>query len=92
MEEKSIILELFNEGIIFTERIYPKNREYYSKVSMAEKQMEKLKKQLSDEQLEMLEDFLEIQNCQDAIYNEETFRMGVSLGVRLTAEAFILGE
>lgn len=92
MEEKSIILELFNEGIIFTERIYPQSREYFSKVSMAEGQLEKLKKRLTDEEIEMLEDFLEIQNRQDAIYNEETFRLGVSLGVRLTAEAFILGE
>ena len=42
MEEKSIILDLFNEGVSFTERVYPQNREYYSKVSMAERQMEKL--------------------------------------------------
>ena len=71
---------------------YPKNREYYSKISMAERQMEKLKSHLTAEQIEMLEDFLEIQNNHDAIYNEETFRLGVSLGVRLTAESFILGE
>ena len=54
--------------------------------------MEKLKKHLTAERIEMLEDFLEIQNSNDAIYNEETFRLGVSLGVRLTAESFILGE
>ena len=92
MEEKSIILDLFNEGVSFTERVYPQNREYYSKVSMAERQMEKLKNHLTTEQIEMLEDFLEIQNSHDAIYNEETFRLGVSFGVRLTAESFILGE
>lgn len=92
MEEKSIILDLFNEGVSFTERVYPQNREYYSKVSMAEKQMEKLKKHLTTEQIEMLEDFLKIQNSHDTIYNEETFRLGVSLGIRLIAEAFVLGE
>lgn len=36
MEEKSIILDLFNEGMSFTERVYPKNREYYTKVGIAE--------------------------------------------------------
>ena len=92
MEEKSIILDLFNEGVSFTERVYPQNRGYYSKVSMAERQMEKLKKHLTAERIEMLEDFLEIQNSNDAIYNEETYRLGVSLGVRLTAESFIFGE
>lgn len=71
MEEKLIILDLFNEGVSFTERVYPQNREYYSKVSMAERQMEKLKNHLTTEQIEMLEDFLEIQNSHDAIYNEK---------------------
>jgi len=54
--------------------------------------LEKLKKGLTAEQNELLEEFLEIQNSHDAIYNEETFRLGVSLGVRLTAEAFVLAE
>lgn len=54
--------------------------------------MEKLKNQLTAEQIELLEEFLEIENSHDAIYNEETFRLGVSLGVRLTAEAFVLWE
>lgn len=49
MEEKSIILDLFNEGVSFTERVDPQNREYYSKVSMAERQMEKLKNHLTTE-------------------------------------------
>ena len=92
MEEKSIILDLFNEGISFTERLYPKNREYYTKAGIAERRLEKLKSQLSAEQIKLLEEFLEIENSHGAIYNEETFRLGVSLGVRLTAEAFILGE
>lgn len=92
MEEKSIILNLFNEGVSFIERVYSQKREYYSKVSMSERQIEKLKNHLTTEQIEMFEDFLEIQNIHDAIYNEETFRLGVSLGVRLTAKSFILGE
>lgn len=92
MEEKSIILNLFNEGVSFIERVYSQKREYYSKVSMSERQIEKLKNHLTTEQIEMFEDFLEIQNSHDAIYNEETFRLGVSLGVRLTAKSFILGE
>lgn len=91
MEEKSIILDLFNEGMSFTERVYSKDREYYIKVEKAERRLEKLKKGLTAEQNELLKEFLEIQNSHDAIYNEETFRLGVSLGVRLTAEAFILG-
>ena len=92
MEEKSIILNLFNEGVSFIERVYSQKREYYSKVSMSERQIEKLKNHLTTEQIEMFEDFLEIQNSHDALYNEETFRLGVSLGVRLTAKSFILGE
>lgn len=92
MGEKSIILDLFNEAVSFAERVYPQDREYHSQVSMTERQKEKLKKNLTTEQIEMLEDLLETQNSYDAIYNEETFRLGVSLGVRLTAEAFLLGE
>ena len=59
---------------------------------MAERKLEELKRKLTSEQLKMLENFLEIQNSHDSIYNEETFRLGVSLGVRLTAEAFLLDE
>ena len=92
MEEKSIILDLFNEGISFTERVYPKDKDYFNKVSLAERKLEELKRELTSEQKKLLEEFLEIQNSHDAIYNEETFRLGVSLGVRLTAEAFVLGE
>ena len=55
MEEKSIILDLFNEGVSFTQRVYS-------------------------------------QNSHDTIYNEETFRLGISSGVILTADSFILGE
>ena len=92
MGEKSIIPDLFNEAVSFALRVYPQDREYHSKVSMAERQKEKLKKNLSTEQIEMLENLLETQNSYDTIYNEEIFRLGVSLGVRLTAEAFLLGE
>ena len=92
MEEKSIILDLFNENVSFAERVQPKNTDYHSKAGMAERKLEELKRKLTSEQLKMLENFLEIQNSHDSIYNEETFRLGVSLGVRLTAEAFLLDE
>ena len=80
MGEKSIISDLFNEAVSFADRVYPQDREYHSKVSMAERQKEKLKKNLSTEQIEMLENLLETQNSYDTIYNEEIFRLGVSLG------------
>lgn len=92
MEEKSIILDLFNENVSFAERVHPKNKDYYSKAGMAEQKLEELKRKLTSEQLEVLESFLKIQNNHDSIYNEESFRLGVSLGVRLTAEAFLLDE
>lgn len=92
MEEKSIILDLFNENVSFAERVHPKNKDYHSKAGMAEQKLEELKRKLTSEQLEVLESFLKIQNNHDSIYNEESFRLGVSLGVRLTAEAFLLDE
>ena len=37
MEKKSIILDLFNEGVSYMEILHPKNEEYYRKVHLAEK-------------------------------------------------------
>lgn len=92
MEEKSIILNLFNEGISFAERLSPKNSEYYSIVKLEEQKRKALKDNLNPEQLKPLEEFLVMRNRHDAMYNEEVFRQGVSLGIRLTAEAFVLDE
>ena len=92
MEKKSIILDLFNEGVSYMEILHPKNEEYYRKVHLAEKKRKHLEKLLTEVQLEAVEDFLEAENSHGSIYNEETFRLGVSVGVRLTAEAFLLGE
>ena len=40
MEEKSIILDLFNENVSFAERVHPKNTDYHSKAGMAERKLE----------------------------------------------------
>lgn len=92
MEGKSIILDLFNEGISFAERLSPQNSEYHSIVSREEQKMKALKDKLNADQLKALEEFLVIKNRYDAIYNEETFRQGVAFGVKFTAEVFLLGE
>ena len=92
MEGKSIILDLFNEGISFAERLSPQNSEYHSIVSKEEQKMNALKDKLNADQLKALEEFLEIKNKYDAIYSEETFRQGVVFGVKFTAEVFLLGE
>ena len=92
MEGKSIILDLFNEGISFAERLSPQNSEYHSIVSKEEQKMNALKDKLNADQLKALEEFLEIKNRYDAIYSEETFRQGVAFGVKFTAEVFLLGE
>ena len=47
MEEKSIILNLFNEGISFAERLSPKNSEYYSIVKREEQKLKALKDNLN---------------------------------------------
>lgn len=92
MEEKSIILNLFNEGISFAERLSPQNSEYHSIVSKEEQKMNALKDKLNADQLKALEEVLAIKNRYDAIYIEETFRQGVAFGVKFTAEVFLLGE
>lgn len=92
MEGKSIILDLFNEGISFAERLSPQNSEYHSIVSKEEQKMNALKDKLNAEQLKALEEFLAIKNRYDAIYIEETFRQGVAFGVKFTAEVCLLGE
>lgn len=92
MEGKSIILDLFNEGISFAERLSPQNSEYHSIVSKEEQKMNALKDKLNADQLKALEEFLAIKNRYDSIYIEETFRQGVAFGVKFTAEVFLLGE
>ena len=47
MEEKSIILDLFNENVSFAERVHPKNTDYHSKAGMAERKLEELKRKLT---------------------------------------------
>ena len=68
MEGKSIILDLFNEGISFAERLSPQNSEYHSIVSKEEQKMNALKDKLNTDQLKALEEFLAIKNRYDAIY------------------------
>ncbi len=89
---KSIISELFSDTISRAELVRPTSDKYEEAIHKKEKAGGKFLQSLSDEQKILFDAFLEAYHAVLALDDEETFKHGVSLGVRITAESFLLSE
>jgi len=89
-KEESIINKVFSEGVIYSEIIGCGDR-ILEDLSMNKSEKENaLKQTLSDKQKIVFNEYEEASYKFDSYYNDQVFRQGVSLGVRFTAEAFLL--
>lgn len=88
--KESIIRELYEDAVSRAELIMPEGIRYQDCCERKEEAEQQLKETLSAHQRELFEKFLTAQYDVRNIEDEENYRQGVSLGVRITAEAFVL--
>ena len=88
--KESIIRELYEDSLSRSELIMPEGIRYQTCSERKEEAEQQLKETLSTHQKELFEKFLTAQASVRNIEDEENYRQGVSLGVRITAEAFVL--
>lgn len=87
--KESIIRELYEDAVSRAELIMPEGIRYQICCERKEEAEQQLKETLSAHQRELFEQFLAAQASVRNIEDEENYRQGVSLGVRITAEAFV---
>ena len=82
----SIIRELYANAVSRAELIVPEGSEYMEACKRRAEAEELLRKALSEQQKVH---FIVACRLVQKIEDEETYRQGVSLGIRITAEAFV---
>ena len=90
--DRKLLEELFYHGIMPREWCHPHKRAYGQLGSRCKKAETELLGQLPPE---CMASFAEYKACMDQINTleeEEHFIQGLALGIRLTAEAFLVGE
>lgn len=90
MKEESIINKIFSEGIIYSEIVGREDSDLNNLSTSKSDKEQALLKVLSVDQRKAFGEYEEASYKYDSYYNDQVFRQGVSLGVRLTAEAFLL--
>lgn len=85
----SIMRELYANAVSRAELIVPEGSEYMEACKRRAEAEELLRKALSEQQKVLLENFIVACRLVQKIEDEETYRQGVSLGIRITAEAFV---
>lgn len=88
MNYKSAILELYGEGIPQAEKMRPETEEYKAAVKELEQVRKKLEKNFPESKIELLNQFESAYNQYTGYELAESFRQGMCLGIRITAEAF----
>ncbi len=86
---KESIVELYNRESSYAEDIIPKSKEYNKLRKEVSEVENKFKESLDSIQRETFENYITEYYRIMSIESEENFKEGFSLGVRLTAEAFI---
>ncbi len=86
---ESIIRELYEKAVSRAELIVPEGSEYQASCERKAEAEQQFRETLSAHQRSLFEKFLTEQTGVQRIEDEETYRQGVSLGIRITAEAFV---
>jgi c-di-GMP-related signal transduction protein len=80
--------KMFYDGILPREMCYPTKKEYKQTLKLLNVLEGEFREQMTPEQIRMLDDYKEYQVVINTIEQEEHFVQGLSLGIRLTSEAF----
>ena len=86
MNYKSAILELYDEGIPQAEKIRPETEEYETAIQKMELVRKELEQKFPESTLELLNQFENAYNLYTGCELAESFRQGMCLGIRITAE------
>lgn len=86
------ILEEFYYGIMSSEMCYPSKKEYKQIMQLCQKTEDELKNNFTPEMEKIFENYKAYMLQLTSMENEENFVQGMSLGIRMTAEAFTLGK
>lgn len=87
---ESIIDKIFSEGIIYSEEMGREDSIMEDLSTNKSDKEQDLLQTLSVNQRKVFDEYVEASFKYDSCYNDQVFRQGVSLGVRFTAEAFLL--
>lgn len=90
--KESIIRELYEDAVSRAELIMPEGIRYQACCERKAEAEQQFKETFSADQRELFKKFLIAQDNVRSIEDEETYRQGVSLGIRITAEAFLTEE
>lgn len=88
--DRSEMEKMFYDGIMPREMCCPEKKEYRQTMKLLSILEEELCDGLTPEQFRMLEDWKGYQLTLNTFENEEHFIQGLSLGIRMTAEAFTI--
>ena len=81
---------MYDEGIPQAEKIRPETEEYKAAVKKMEQVRKELEQKLPESKVELLNQFENAYNQYTGCKLVENFRQGMCLGIRITAEAFLL--
>ena len=90
--ENSIIEELLYKAESIMEHCRPKTKEFDSNSIRQGEIREELRNFLSEKQRKLFEEYEELSYKVHSDEIDEVFKQGTSLGVRFTAEAFLIGK
>ena len=92
--KKEILSQLYDDAVI-NDRTYKEliNSEVYEKLKKEYQQLyDKLLAELNDEQKKLMDSIYDAHIAMTQHEEEVVFRYGISLGIRMTSEAFIITE
>lgn len=92
METESVINELYCEAISQAEKVMIQSEEYTIYSNRREELEGKLRETFTKGQEDLFEQFMEAYIFASGIYETEIYRHGAAFGIKLTAEAFLLGK
>lgn len=89
---RKLLERLFYEGIMPREKCCPTKKDYYNTMKLCDNVEQEFIALLSKEQARMFQDYKEYASSLTTMENAESFMQGMALGIRITAEAFTLGD
>jgi len=92
MSRKSVLTDMYNNGVVLSQNIEAKGEEYRERLSRRELIEEELMASFTDTQKKLFEDWKEAFFCHEFYFDDENYRQGFYLGVQITSEAFILKD
>lgn len=87
-----ILEKIFQEGILPSESCYPQKKEYKQVMKQCQQHEEIFQTKLDPEMQDMFNTYKDILRTLTAMENKECYIQGLSLGIQLASEAFILGK